>query len=50
VIYTSRKTHSFRALCTRGDKYSEKTSAWKGAKPTKAAWITVVKAIDAKNK
>ena len=46
VIYTSRREKKFRALVTRGDKWSEKAAMWKADKPSKKAWATVVKAIE----
>ena len=47
VIYTSRKCRRFRALLTRGDKYSEVSVAWKQPKPTQGAWIETVRRMDA---
>ena len=45
VIYTSRAAKKFRALSTRGDRYSESSRAWGGSEPTKAAWKAAVKTI-----
>ena len=46
VIYTVPKKHKFRALRTRGDRYSEKSSTWSSSKPQKVAWKECVDAID----
>ena len=50
VIYTVCKTRKFRALATRGDRYSETSKAWGADKPTEAAWVAAVKSIETKNK
>ena len=49
VIYTSRNQRKFRALTTRGDAYSEKGALWGGDKPTTAAWLKAIKAVDDAN-
>ena len=50
VIYTSRRSKRFRAVRARGDMYSESGVPWKCEQPTKTAWATAVKAIDAGKK
>ena len=47
VIYTSMKASTFRALTTRGDRYSEKACAkWKAKKPSPAEWKAAYAHID----
>jgi hypothetical protein len=46
VVYTSLAKRSFRALKVRGDNYSESSASWGQKEPSKAAWKTVIDAID----
>ena len=46
VLYTSFASRQFRALKVKGDKWTEKSSAWGGAKPSMDAWKKCVTAID----
>ena len=46
IIYTAAKAKKFRALKVRGDAYTEASASWGGDKPSKAAWVKCVKAID----
>ena len=46
VVYTSLLKRSFRALKVRGDNYSEASASWGQKEPSKAAWKTVIDAID----
>ena len=46
VVYTSLLKRSLRALKARGDNYSEASASWGQTEPTKAAWKTVIDAID----
>ena len=46
VIYTMVKHHKFRALKTRGDRYTEKASSWSKPSTMKDSWKIVVKSID----
>ena len=36
----------FRVILVRGDKGTEKTVTWNGAKPEKSSWVKAMKLID----
>ena len=50
VIYTVQKNKCFRALRTRGDKYTETTKSWGKKLKKSEAWKACVEAIDNQRK